>query len=201
MFTGIVTNIGSVIGVADRNDVRRMTISCDYDLSAVELGSSMACNGVCFTIVAREKDEDGKATFDVEAAAETIKTTTVSAWDIGTRLNLERPLKVGDELGGHYVSGHVDGVATIVEREDLGESTRFDFTAPPELARLVAAKGSVALDGTSLTVNKVEGNRFSCLLIPHTLQVTTWNGRKVGDHVNLEVDTIARYVARLQETA
>ena len=120
-------------------------------------------------------------------------------WDIGQRLNLERSLKLGEEMSGHLVTGHIDGVATVVGRDDLGESTRFTFEAPPQLARFIAAKGSVALDGTSLTVNKVDGNRFECLLIPHTLQVTTWNERKVGDRVNLEVDLIARYVARLQE--
>ena len=140
-------------------------------------------------------------TFEVDAAPETLAVTTAGAWVPGTRVNLERSLRVGDELGGHIVLGHVDGVAEIVARDDLGESVRFAFAAPPPLARFIAAKGSVALDGTSLTVNGVEGARFDCLIIPHTLKVTTWGERRVGDRVNLEVDTVARYVARLAERA
>ncbi len=199
MFTGIVTKVGSIIDVVERNDVRRISIAADYDLSSVEIGASIACAGVCLTVVAKEEGEDGKSFFEVEAAAETLTTTTVQRWDYATRVNLERSLHLGDELGGHMVSGHVDGVAKIVAREDLGESTRFEFDAPEALAKFIAVKGSVALDGTSLTVNTVERNRFSCLLIPHTLQVTTWNERKVGDEVNLEVDMFARYVGRLTE--
>src|SRR6185436_3326995 len=137
--------------------------------------------------------------FDVETAPETLKVTTAGEWRLGTRLNLERALRVGDELGGHLVSGHVDGLAVVVARHDLGESTRFSFAAPPALSRFIAPKGSVALDGTSLTVNNVDGDRFDCLMIPHTLAVTTWSERKQGDRVNLEVDTVARYVARLAE--
>jgi riboflavin synthase len=198
MFTGIISHIGSVIGVGQRNDVKRIAITAAMDATSIPIGASISCSGICLTVVARE-GQDGECVMEVDAAPETIDATTASEWDIGQRLNLERSLKLGEEMSGHLVTGHIDGVATVVGRDDLGESTRFTFEAPPQLARFIAAKGSVALDGTSLTVNKVEGNRFECLLIPHTLQVTTWNERKVGDRVNLEVDLIARYVARLQE--
>ena len=199
MFTGIVSDIGTVLGTTARNDVMRLSIACHYPVDSIDLGASIACGGVCLTVVGRETDTDGQTVFEVEAAPETLVTTTARSWDIGTRLNLERPLKLGDELGGHMVSGHVDGLATVASREDLGETTRFAFSAPVPLARFIASKGSVSLDGTSLTVNAVDGIKFECLLIPHTLQVTTWNERKVGDRVNLEVDMIARYVARLAE--
>jgi riboflavin synthase len=201
MFTGIVTSIGSIIGVAERNDVRRLSIACAEDVAKIDIGGSLACNGVCLTVVGHDRDPDGLTYVDVEAASETLAVTSVQSWDVGTRVNLERALKLGDELGGHMVSGHIDGLATIVERENLGETTRIAFTAPPPLSRFIAAKGSVALDGTSLTVNAVAGDRFECLLIPHTLKVTTWNERKPGDRVNLEVDMFARYVARLTEAA
>jgi len=153
------------------------------------------------TVIGREDAGAGKAAVEFEAGPETLAATSIRGWDIGTRVNLERSLKIGDELGGHMVSGHVDGLATIVGREDFGETTRFIFEAPPGLAKFVAAKGSVALDGTSLTVNSVDGVRFECMLIPHTLKVTTWNERNIGDKANLEVDQIARYVARLSEAA
>jgi len=198
MFTGIVSDVGRVLSVDRRNDVRRFTIDSAYEAESIPIGASISCGGVCLTVISREPTERGSH-FDVEAAPETLALTTVADWDVGTAMNLERSLKLGDELGGHLVSGHVDGQALIVEREDLGETTRFLFEAPPELSRFIAQKGSVALDGTSLTVNTVEGNLFSCLLIPHTLQVTTWGARKVGDRVNLEIDTMARYVARLAE--
>ena len=198
MFTGIVSDVGRVVAVDRRNDVRRFTIDSAYEAESIPIGASIACGGVCLTVISREAAGRGSH-FDVEAAPETLALTTVADWDVGTAMNLERSLKLGDELGGHLVSGHVDGEALILEREDLGETTRFEFEAPPELSRFIAQKGSVALDGTSLTVNTVEGNRFSCLLIPHTLQVTTWGARKVGDRVNLEIDTMARYVARLAE--
>lgn len=199
MFTGIVTDIGRVAAVERRNDVRRFAIDSVYEVESIAIGASIACAGVCLTVVARDPTETG-CRFAVEAAPETLALTTVADWDLETRVNLERSLKLGDELGGHLVSGHVDGEALIVEREDLGETTRFVFEAPHALARFIAQKGSVALDGTSLTVNTVEGDRFSCLLIPHTLAVTTWGERRAGDRVNLEVDTMARYVARLAET-
>ena len=200
MFTGIVTDIGSVIGLSRRNDVERLTIaSRRYRMAELEIGASIACAGICLTIISRDGAEGSETVFEVEAGPETLEITTASAWDVGTRVNLERPVKLGDELSGHLVSGHVDGIATIVAREDLGETTRFRFEAPPELMRMIAPKGSITLDGTSLTVNAVEGNRFDCGLIPHTLQVTTWNERRIGDRVNIEIDLIARYVARLAE--
>lgn len=200
MFTGIVTDIGSVIGRARRNDVQRLAVTSNIELEGLAIGASIACAGICMTIVSRDGGAGSETVFEVDAGPETLDVTTASAWDIGTRLNLERPLKLGDELSGHMVSGHVDGVAIIVERQDLGESTRFRFDAPGKLSRFIAAKGSVTLDGTSLTVNAVDGNRFDCVLIPHTLHVTTWNERRVGDRVNLEVDMLARYVARLLES-
>lgn len=201
MFTGIVTEVGTVFASTRRNDVQHMSILCRIRPDDLPIGGSIACNGICLTVVARDTAPDGETLFEVDAAPETLAVTTAGAWDVGSRLNLERPLKIGDELSGHVVSGHVDGVATIVGREDLGESTRFRFDTPRPLARFVAPKGSICLDGTSLTVNSVEETRFDCLLIPHTLHATNWNERRVGDRVNLEVDMLARYVARLNETA
>jgi len=201
MFTGIVTEIGTVVSNGQRNDVRRISIMCRIKPEELPIGGSIACNGICLTVVARDGAEGSETVFEVDAAPETLDVTTASEWDIGRRINLERPLKVGDELSGHMVSGHVDGVASIVQRDNLGETTRFWFEAPGSLSRLIAAKGSICLDGTSLTVNTVKGTRFDCLLIPHTLHVTNWNERKMGDKVNLEVDMMARYVARLAETA
>ncbi len=201
MFTGIVSEIGTVIGVTERNDVRRIAIACSFPPDSIVIGSSIACAGICMTVIAREDAGAGKAAIEFEAGPETLTTTSIREWDIGTRVNLERSLKIGDELGGHMVSGHIDGLATVVGREDFGETTRFVFETPAPLAKFVAAKGSVALDGTSLTVNSVDGARFECMLIPHTLKVTTWNERKIGDKANLEVDQIARYVARLTEAA
>ncbi len=201
MFTGIVSEIGTVIGVTERNDVRRIAIACSFPPDSIAIGSSIACAGICMTVIAREDAGAGKAAIEFEAGPETLTTTSIREWDIGTRLNLERSLKIGDELGGHMVSGHIDGLATVVGREDFGETTRFVFETPVPLAKFVAAKGSVALDGTSLTVNSVDRARFECMLIPYTLKVTTWNERKIGDKVNLEVDQIARYVARLTEAA
>lgn len=202
MFTGIVSDVGRVESVVARNDVRRITIASAYDPETIALGASISCAGVCLTVVAVEPldaAQSGGCRFAVEAAPETLAVTNAGMWTAGTRLNLERALKVGDELGGHIVSGHVDGLAEIVSRDDLGETTRFVFRAPHALARFVAAKGSVCLDGTSLTVNGVNGDEFDCLLIPHTLKVTTWGERRAGDRVHLEVDTVARYVARLAE--
>jgi riboflavin synthase len=195
MFTGIVTDVGTVVKVDDHNDVRRISIDSAYDPATIDIGASIACAGVCLTVISVLAAGRG-AVFDVEAAPETLALTNAQAWQVGTRVNLERPLKVGDELGGHIVAGHVDGLATITSREELGETARFTFEAPHELSRLIAQKGSVSLDGTSLTVNSVDGDSFDCLLIPHTLKVTTWGERQVGDRVHLEVDTIARYVAR-----
>jgi riboflavin synthase len=201
MFTGIITEVGTIVANSRRNEVRRISMLCRIKPQDLPIGGSIACNGICFTVVSHEASEDGETVFDVDAAPETLGVTTASGWDTGRRINLERPLKIGDELSGHIVSGHVDGVATIVERDDLGETTRFWFEAPQGLSRLIAEKGSVCLDGTSLTVNSVKETRFDCLLIPHTLHATNWNERKMGDTVNLEVDMLARYVARLAETA
>lgn len=195
MFTGIITDIGIVTAVKSRGDMRAR-IGCGYEMSSVDLGASIACDGICLTVVAKGADW-----FEVDISAETISKTNIGAngWQKGRRLNLERALRVGDELGGHIVSGHVDGVAMIEEMHDEGDSLRLTFSAPGGLARFIAPKGSVALNGTSLTVNEVEDSRFGINLIPHTQQVTTWGDAKVGDAVNLEIDTLARYVARLAD--
>ena len=197
MFTGIVTDVGEVIAVAPRGDgLSRVSIGCGYKRASLIEGVSIACAGICLTVVGAG-EEDGRAWFDVDAAAETLRLTTAAQWQRGTNVNLERPLKIGDELGGHMVAGHVDGIAILTKREDLTESARMTLAAPTELMRFIAPKGSVALDGTSLTVNTVDGARFSVLLIPHTMEVTTWGARRAGDRLNLEVDLMARYVARL----
>ena len=197
MFTGIITDIGEVSKVEMRGDLHAR-INTRYNMDEVDLGASIACNGICLTVVAK-----GDGWFDVDISAESITKTNIMqgnvAWPVGTRLNLERALKLGDELGGHIVSGHVDGVAKVVSVMDEGESTRFVFEAPAALARFIAPKGSVALNGTSLTVNDVEGCQFGVNIIPHTKANTTWHGVKAGDVVNLEIDTLARYVARLAE--
>lgn len=193
MFTGIVTDIGRVQRLEKRGDLHAR-IDTGYDTSGIDMGASIACNGVCLTVVGL-----GGGWFDVDISAETVSKTNVGGWAEGTRLNLERALRVGDELGGHIVSGHVDGVAEVVAMQDEGESTRITFRAPEALARFIAPKGSVALNGTSLTVNEVTGRNFGINVIPHTKEVTTWGGIRVGDRVNLEIDTLARYVARLQE--
>ncbi|MEI2387677.1 riboflavin synthase [Breoghania sp. JC706] len=198
MFTGIVTDIGRVVSAVEIPAGRRTRIACAYDAAGIDIGSSIACSGVCHTVTAKGED-GGKAWFEVESAAETLKLTTAGTWAEGTRINLERSLAMGDELGGHLVLGHVDGLAEVVERRDHPDSVYFRFRAPHELARFIAKKGSVALDGTSLTVNEVEGDEFSVFLIPHTVAVTTWGDRQTGDAINLEVDMMARYVARLRE--
>jgi len=201
MFTGIVTDIGEVVAVTARADnLRRLKIACDYDRAGIADGASIACNGVCLTVVAAGV-EGNRTWFAADAAAETLAVTTAGNWRHGTRLNLERPLKIGDELGGHIVAGHVDGVAELLARDDLDHMARLAFRAPAQLSRFIAAKGSVALDGVSLTVNEVEGDRFSVLIIPHTLDVTTFGALRAGDPVNLEVDLMARYAARLIEKA
>jgi riboflavin synthase len=198
MFTGIVTDIGTVTWRQQEGDLRAR-IGCSYDPDGIAMGASIACDGVCLTVVA--KGADPTPWFEVQISAETVSKTTIghNAWPVGHRLNLERALKVGDELGGHIVSGHVDGLAEIVGMQDEGDSTRYLFRAPAHLARFIAPKGSIALNGTSLTVNEVDGATFGVNLIPHTKQVTTWGSARVGDPVNLEVDTMARYVARLQD--
>jgi len=199
MFTGIVTDIGEVVAVEPRaQGLARLKIACGYDPQTIDIGASIACSGVCLTVV--ERGEEGKrAWFAVDAAAETLRATTVGGWQRGTRINLERALKIGDELGGHIVAGHADGLATVTAREDLTDMARFTLRVPVGLARFIATKGSVALDGVSLTVNEVAGDTFSVLIIPHTLKATTLGRLGVGDAVNLEVDLMARYAARLME--
>jgi len=199
MFTGIVTDIGEVIAVSARaNNLSQLKIACHYDRAGIADGASIACNGVCLTVVAAGV-ADGRTWFSVDAAAETLAVTTAGRWQHGTRLNLERALKVGDELGGHILAGHVDGIAELIAREDLTEMARLTFRAPPQLSRFIAPKGSVALDGVSLTVNEAKDDRFEVLIIPHTLEVTTFGTLRAGDTVNLEVDLMARYAARLIE--
>jgi riboflavin synthase len=201
MFTGIVTDIGEVVAIEPRAEaLARLKIACGYDPDSIDIGASIACSGVCLTVVARGND-GGRGWFAVDAAAETLRVTTIGGWRPGTRINLERPLKLGDELGGHMVAGHADGVATVVAREDLTGMARLRLRAPAELARFIAPKGSVALDGVSLTVNEVSGDAFSVMIVPHTLKVTVLGLLDAGGQVNLEVDLIARYAARLIERA
>lgn len=196
MFTGIITDIGEILALDQRGDLRAR-IGTAYDVSGIDIGASIACDGVCLTVVALGSTP--RNWFEVDISAETISKTTAGGWTPGKRINLERALRVGDELGGHIVSGHVDGVAQILSRREEGDSTRLTFRAPDELARFIAPKGSVALNGTSLTVNEVEGATFGVNLIPHTKEATTWGAAQPGDVVNLEIDTMARYVARLRE--
>jgi len=198
MFTGIVTDIGRVLEVTRSGDLNAK-IATSYDLATIDIGASIACSGVCLTVTGLGKTPE--PWFSVDISAETLDMSTLGAWSVGTRLNLERSLRVGDELGGHIVSGHVDGVAEVLSMTDEGDSTRMVFRAPDALAKYIAPKGSVALDGTSLTVNNVDGATFGVNLIPHTKTVTTWGDTAVGDHVNLEIDTLARYVARLADAA
>jgi riboflavin synthase len=200
MFTGIVTDIGEIesLKATAQGQLHRLRIACHYDRVSIADGASIACNGVCLTVVASGVDR-GKTWFDVDAAAETLGLTTAKHWAVGTRLNLERALKVGDELGGHIVAGHADGVATIVTREDLPDMARFELDTTRQLARFIAPKGSITLDGVSLTVNTVKDTAFSVLIIPHTLHVTTSSSWRAGSEVNIEVDLMARYAARLTE--
>jgi len=193
MFTGIITDIGTIRSVAQRGDLR-IEIATGYDVTSVDMGASIACDGVCLTVVEKTSDS-----FSVDVSAESAGLTNIGEWKTGRLVNLERALKVGDELGGHIVSGHVDGVAEIVALRDEGDSTRVTLRAPEALAKFIAPKGSVALNGTSLTVNEVNGTDFGINFIPHTKAVTTWGSAAVGDRVNLEIDTLARYVARLQD--
>jgi riboflavin synthase len=199
MFTGITTDIGEVVAVRLRGEgLHRLKIACHYDRASIIEGASIACAGVCLTVVG-VGEEDGHTWFAADAAAETLRITTVGDWRHGTKINLERALKVGDELGGHIVAGHVDGLAALTKRDDLTEMARLVLQAPADLARFIAPKGSVALDGVSLTVNEVADDTFSVLVIPHTLKVTTLGALAVGAAVNLEVDLMARYAARLLE--
>ena len=194
MFTGIVTDVGRVRHVEKRGDTH-IVISTNYDLSQVDLGASIACSGVCLTVVDKGTGKD--SWFAVTASGETLSKTTLGSWKTGDPVNLERPMRVGDEFGGHIVAGHVDGVAEVKLVVPEGESTRFTFDVPVALSKFIASKGSVALDGVSLTVNEVDGSRFGVNIIPHTQKVTTFGKLKPGSKVNLEVDLMARYVARL----
>ena len=196
MFTGIISDIGEIVSVEEREAGIRLRIASSYDSKTINLGASIACSGICLTVV-ETANAPGGCTFDVEASSETLACTTMGDWSAGTQINLERALRAGDELGGHIVSGHVDGVATIIERANEKDMARFTFSVPEPLARFIAAKGSVALDGTSLTVNSVEDATFSVMLIPHSLQMTNWGTKETGDTVNLEVDLFARYLDRL----
>jgi len=210
MFTGIVTAIGTVVEAESKGpSLKRLAIACPYEAAGIEIGASIACAGVCLTVTGLRPRTDGEpgCLFQVEAAAETLSKTAVGTWTPGTRINLERSLKVGDELGGHLVTGHVDGIARIESIEPIaadpdepwGATARFHIRAPRELAPFIAGKGSICLDGTSLTVNSVEGDVFTVLLIPHSFSVTTWGARKEGDSIHLEVDLMARYAARLAD--
>lgn len=198
MFTGLISDIGKIVAITTSNDTTRLRIACGYPPEVIALGASIACSGPCLTAV-EIGIEEGRTVFDVEAARETLERTTLGTWTVGRHINLERSLRIGDELGGHLVSGHVDGIATVLARTDYGTTVRFDLEAPAPLARFIAEKGSVSLDGTSLTVNSVEANRFSVLLIPHSLAMTTWSEVQVGSRLNLEIDQMARYAARLAE--
>jgi riboflavin synthase len=199
MFTGLVTDMGEIVAVREVADgLRRLNIACGYPRASIGEGASIACAGVCLTVVGTGEDS-GRAWFAADAAAETLKLTTVGRWRVGTRINLERPLRIGDELGGHLVAGHVDGLAAVTACEPLPDMLRLELRTRRDLARLIAPKGSVALDGVSLTVNAVAGDAFSVLIIPHTLKVTTLGGLAVGDEANLEIDLMARYAARLIE--
>jgi len=193
MFTGIVSDLGRVRSIEQRGDTR-VEIETSYETSDIDIGASIACSGPCLTVV-----DKGPCWFAVEVSSESLARTTLGGWDVGARVNLERAMRVGEELGGHIVSGHVDGVAVIASAEEEGDSVRFEFDAPAEFASYIAYKGSVALDGVSLTVNAVEGSKFGINIISHTQEHTTFGVLKAGDRVNLEVDTIARYVARLME--
>jgi len=193
MFTGIITDVGTVRKIEPRGDTR-IEIETHYPTTEIDLGASIACSGPCLTVV-----EKGEGWFAVEASAETMSRTSLAGWNVGTKVNLERALCVGDELGGHIVSGHVDGQARILDLRPEGDSLRFDFEAPVDLKGFIAEKGSVSLDGVSLTVNKVDGARFGVNIISHTQTHTTFGERKKGDYVNLEIDTLARYVGRLLE--
>lgn len=209
MFTGIITDLGYIDSIENKgNQIRDIRISSSYQAETIDIGASIACGGPCLTVVQREPRPDEGCWFTVTAAQETLERTTVKNWKKGDRINLERSLKIGDELGGHLVTGHVDGVARIVEKEQLteadtswGATARFFIEVPDHLSRFIAEKGSVTLDGTSLTVNSVEGNIFSVLLIPHTLQVTSWGLREKGDILNIEIDLMARYAERLAQTS
>jgi riboflavin synthase len=200
MFTGIVTDLSTLVSVKPGRNLKRLRIESCYPAKSITLGASIMVNGICLTVVARGAKGKG-SWFEAEAGKETLKLTTAGHWKTGQKLNLERSLKMGDELGGHIVSGHIDGLAKIIARKDVNNMARFDLRAPRALSRFIAANGSVTLDGVSLTVNEVKGDAFSVFLIPHTLKVTNWGALKKSDDVNLEIDLLARYAARLASFA
>jgi riboflavin synthase len=201
MFTGIVSDVGELIDVEEKAEgLRRLRIACSYDPDTIDIGASIACSGVCLTVVERGRTGN-RPSFAVDAAAETLRMTTAQTWQRGTSINLERALRLGDELGGHMVSGHVDGIAELIARDDFVDMAGLTLRAPAALSRFIAPKGSVALDGVSLTVNEVKGDTFTVLIIPHTLRVTTLGDAAPGARLNLEVDQMARYAARLLEAA
>jgi riboflavin synthase len=199
MFTGIVTDVGTVEQVSPMKEGIKLRVATSYDPKTIDMGASISHSGICLTVTGLPEDGSNDRWFEVEAWEEALRLTTIGTWASGTHVNLERSLKIGDELGGHIVSGHIDGKAEILSVTEEGEATRYRLRAPEHLARFVAPKGSIALDGTSLTVNAVHGTDFDVLLIRHTLEVTTWGERRAGDFVNFEVDTMARYAARLAE--
>lgn len=201
MFTGIVTDVGEVLAAEERASGRRFRIGTRYDADGIATGASISCGGCCLTVVEKGRNHapGNPFWFEVDVSTESLERTTAKSWAVGTRLNLERALKVGDELGGHMVSGHVDGTARVVSRDEDADMAVLWFEVPEDFTRFVAPKGSIALDGTSLTVNRVDGNRFSVMIIPHTQAVTTWGRVAAGDLVNFEIDLMARYVARLRE--
>ncbi|WP_407966040.1 riboflavin synthase [Bartonella sp. C271] len=199
MFTGIITDIGCVEDIQPLKQGIRLNISTHYDLESLEIGASIACSGICLTVVERTLKPTVAHCFTVEAWEEALCLTNLTQWTKGTFINLERSLRLGDEMGGHLVFGHIDGLAEIIEKKNEGDATRFHLQAPMKLAPFIAEKGSIALNGTSLTVNYIENNIFDVLIIRHTLEMTTWGQAKVGDQVNLEVDQLARYVARLSD--
>ena len=200
MFTGITTDVGEIVAIRQQAEgLKRLRIACAYPRASIIEGASIACAGICLTAVGTG-ETGGRNWFAVDVAAETLAVTTAGRWKPGTKINLERSLRLGDELGGHLVSGHVDGLAQLIAREDLTDMARMTFRAPRPLVRFIAHKGSVTLDGVSLTINAVAGDTFAVLIIPHSLQATTLGGLRQGDDVNLEIDTLARYAARLAET-
>ncbi len=200
MFTGIVSDLGEILEIIEKAEgLRRITVGCTYNPDSIDIGASIACSGICLTAVERGLTGN-RSWFAVDAAAETLRLTTAGHWRRGTKINLERSLRLGDELGGHMVSGHIDGIAEVVSRDDFLDSAGFQLRVPAALSRFIAPKGSVAIDGISLTVNEVKGDTFSVLIIPHTLQVTTIGAVQPGARLNVEVDQMARYAARLLET-
>lgn len=198
MFTGIITDVGEIVAVEERGSARHLTVACSYPADSLPLGASVCHMGICLTVTSLTPGPE-RTLFTIDASGETLARTTLGGWAAGKAVNLERSLRIGDELGGHIVTGHVDGVAEIVSREDRDGTAWFVFRAPRDLAKFIAEKGSVALDGTSLTVNGVDGDTFTVTMIPHTLAVTTWGAARAGDRVNIEVDMMARYSARLAD--